>query len=120
MSRYFSRMFSFRVSDKMHAVSTHLPLINFISTKEELPDQWKESIIVPIYNMGVNTDCNNYRGIPLLSTSYKLLANTLRSMCRYVISVDFDVTDKLLKRASALIKYCRNNGSPMRQCFSYS
>jgi hypothetical protein len=36
--------------------------------KEELPQQWKESIIVPIHKKGDKTDCNNYRGVSLLST----------------------------------------------------
>jgi hypothetical protein len=43
-------------------------LINSIWNKEELSDQWKESIIVPIHKKGVKIDCNNYRGIYLLST----------------------------------------------------
>jgi hypothetical protein len=41
-------------------------LINSVWNKEELPDQWKESIIVPIHKKGDKTDCNNYRGISLL------------------------------------------------------
>jgi hypothetical protein len=44
-----------------------------------MPDQWKESIIVPIHKTGVKTDCNNYRGISLLSTSYIILSNILLS-----------------------------------------
>jgi hypothetical protein len=48
-------------------------LINSVWNKERLPDQWKESIIVPIHKRGDKTDCNNYRGISLLSTSYKIL-----------------------------------------------
>jgi hypothetical protein len=40
-----------------------------------VPQQWKESIILPIYKKGDRTDCNNYREIPLLSTAYKILSN---------------------------------------------
>jgi hypothetical protein len=54
-------------------------LINCIWNKEELPDQWKESIIVPIYKEGDRTDCSNYLGITLLSTSYKISSNILLS-----------------------------------------
>ena len=46
-------------------------LIISIWNKEELPEEWKESIIVPIYKKGNKTDCNNYRGISLLPTICK-------------------------------------------------
>ena len=45
--------------------------------KEELPEQWKELIIVPIYKKGDETDSSNYRGISLLPTTYKILSNIL-------------------------------------------
>jgi hypothetical protein len=35
-------------------------LIRSIWNKEELPQQWKESIIVPIYIKGDKAECNNY------------------------------------------------------------
>jgi hypothetical protein len=54
-------------------------LVNSVWNKEELSDQWKESIIVPVHQKGDKTDCNNYRGIPLLSTSNKILSNILFS-----------------------------------------
>jgi hypothetical protein len=44
-------------------------LINSVWNKEELPDQWKESIIVPVQKKGDKSDCNNYPGISPLSTS---------------------------------------------------
>jgi hypothetical protein len=49
-------------------------LIKLVWNKEELPHQWKESTVVPIHKKGDKTDCSNYRGISLLSTSYKILS----------------------------------------------
>jgi hypothetical protein len=40
-------------------------LICSIWNKEELPQQWKEFIIVPNDKKGDKTDCNNYQGISL-------------------------------------------------------
>ena len=54
-------------------------LIIYIWNKEELPEEWKESIIVPIYKKGVKTYCSNYRGISLLPTTYRILSNILLS-----------------------------------------
>jgi hypothetical protein len=52
-------------------------LINSIWNKEELSDQWMESVILPDHKTGDKTDCNNYRGISLLSTSYNILSNII-------------------------------------------
>jgi hypothetical protein len=46
-------------------------LVNSIWNKDELPEQWKESVIVPVHKKDDKTDCNNYREVLLLSTSYK-------------------------------------------------
>jgi hypothetical protein len=54
-------------------------LIISIWNKEELPEEWKDSIVVPIYKKGDKTDCSNYRGISLLSIVYKILSNILLS-----------------------------------------
>jgi hypothetical protein len=51
--------------------------IKLIWNKEELPHQRKESIVVPIHKKGDKTDCSNYRGMSLLSTSYKISSNIL-------------------------------------------
>jgi hypothetical protein len=44
---------------------------------EDLAQQWKKSITVPIYKKDNKTDCNNNQGISLLSTAYKILSNIL-------------------------------------------
>ena len=54
-------------------------LIISIWNKVELPEKWKESIIVLIYKKGDKTDCSNYRGLSLLPTTYKILRKMLLS-----------------------------------------
>jgi hypothetical protein len=60
--------------------------IMLIWNKEELHHHWKESNVVPIHKRGDKTDCNNYRGISLLSTSYNILSNIFLS--RLIIYAD--------------------------------
>jgi hypothetical protein len=50
-------------------------LINSIQNREKLPEQWKESIIVPVQKKGDEADCSNYHEISLLSISCKLISN---------------------------------------------
>ena len=90
----------------------HHKLITSIWNKEELPQGWKESIIVSAYKKGDKTHCSNYRGTSVLSTTYKILSNILLSrLTPYarillgIISVDFDATGQLLIIYSAFVKY---------------
>jgi hypothetical protein len=36
--------------------------VNSVWNEEELPEQWNESMLVPIHTNDVKTDCSNYRG----------------------------------------------------------
>jgi hypothetical protein len=49
-----------------------LEVINSIWKKKELPKEWKELIIVPIYKKGDKTDCTNCTGMSLWSTTLKI------------------------------------------------
>jgi hypothetical protein len=40
-----------------------------------VPEEWKILITVTVCKKGDKTDCSNYRGISLLSTTYKILSN---------------------------------------------
>jgi hypothetical protein len=46
---------------------------------EELLEEWKESIMIPVCKNDDKTDCSNYRGIALLSTMYKIVSVILLS-----------------------------------------
>jgi hypothetical protein len=89
--------------------------INSVWNKEELPDQWKQSIIVPIHKKVNKTSCNNYCWIPLLPTSHKILLNILLSrLSPYKIidhfNVGFDITGQLLIKLSAFVRYGGGGG----------
>jgi hypothetical protein len=56
---------------------THYSKNSVWNNEEE--DEWKESIIVPIYKKGDKPDCIKYRDISLLSTTYKILSSILLS-----------------------------------------
>jgi hypothetical protein len=60
-------------------------LLNFICKKEELPEQWMESIIINIYKKANKTYCSNYGGISPLSTTHTILSSIyLSRLARYV------------------------------------
>jgi hypothetical protein len=96
-------------------------------SKEELPEQWKESNIVPNYEKCDKTDCSNYRGISILSTTYKIISNILLSRLTPnveqllgIMSVNFNTTSQLLILDCAFMKYSRRNGNNMKQCISFA
>jgi hypothetical protein len=61
----------------------HKP-INSIWNKEELHDRWKEFIVVPVHKKGDKTDCSSYRGISLLSASYKSIIQYSSLKFKYI------------------------------------
>jgi hypothetical protein len=79
--------------------------INSIWNKEELPENLKESIIVPVYKKGNKTYCKIYRGISLLPTTYKILSNILPSRLS-----PYAETVIGYHQYSALVQYLREMG----------
>lgn len=45
--------------------------------KERLPENWNKAVIMPLHKKGDKLECNNYRGIALIYTVYKVCARIL-------------------------------------------
>jgi len=54
-------------------------LIKYILNKEELREQWKDLIVLPVYKKYYKTECSNFRGVSLLSSAHKIVSNILLS-----------------------------------------
>jgi len=52
-------------------------LIKDVWRQEVMPKEWAMTIICPINKKGDKTNCQNYRGISLLSVTYKVFAKIL-------------------------------------------
>ena len=52
-------------------------LVRQILEEERIPEEWKETIIVPIHKRGDRDRCENYRGIALGNAAYKILSNIM-------------------------------------------
>jgi len=93
--------------------------------KKELPEEWKELIIVPIHKKEDKTDCNNYRGISLLPTTYKIFSNILFSrLIPYAEEVigdhqcGFRCNRSTTDHIFCIRQILEKNGNTMKQCTS--
>ena len=59
-----------------------LELIDMLWNGQEPPKDWRRDLICPIYKKGDKTNCNNYRGISLMSHAYKVYERILENRLR--------------------------------------
>jgi hypothetical protein len=85
-----------------------------IWNKEELPEEWKELIIVPIHKKGNKTDCNNYSGLSTLPNPLKILSTSffqerfhMQRKLLGIINVGSDETGRLIIIYSTFVKCLR-------------
>ena len=55
-------------------------LLNSVWNRQELPEEWRESVILPIWKKDDKADCSNFRSTSLLLSTYKIISNVLLSM----------------------------------------
>ena len=56
---------------------TKLTLFNTLWDRRKIPDDWNKDVIIKIPKKGALSDCNNWRGVTLLSTPSKILAKVI-------------------------------------------
>ena len=63
-------------------------LFNLIFRANKMPEEWRRSILVPIFkNKGDVQSCTNYRGIKLMSHTMKLWERVIENRLRTMTSV---------------------------------
>jgi len=63
-------------------------LFNVIFRTVKMPTEWRTNTIIPLYkDKGDIQDCNNYRGIKLLSHTMKLWERVIEGRLRKDISI---------------------------------
>jgi len=67
-----------------------LNIMNMIFEKGEVPNDFRKTLIKPLYKKGDKSECRNYRGIILVSVGSKLLSNIILFRLR-------DAVDKVLR-----------------------
>ena len=66
-------------------------LFNHIFRSNKMPDEWRRSILVPIYkNKGDIQSCTNYRGIKLMSHTMKLWERVIEHRLRAITWVSMN------------------------------
>jgi hypothetical protein len=78
-------------------------LVRQIWEEEWTPEEWKETIIVPIHKRGDRDRCENYRGIALGNAAYKILSNiTLGKIKPYIENIKGDYQSGFTHRRSVI------------------
>ena len=69
------------------AVDFLIRLYNRILETDKMPDEWRKSVIVPIYKKGDVYSCTNYRGKRLMSHTMKIWEKIVEARLRQEVEI---------------------------------
>ncbi|XP_019263459.1 PREDICTED: uncharacterized protein LOC109241200 [Nicotiana attenuata] len=76
-------------------------LFNVIFKTKRMPDEWKCSLMIPLFkNKGDIQNCNNYRGIKLLSHTMKVWERVVEGRVRRAVSISENQFGFMLGRST--------------------
>lgn len=70
--------------------------------EEQMPTSWHEAVIIPLHKKGDKMECDNYRGISLLNTAYKIFSKIL--LKRLLPYVDENILQAALAATNAALE----------------
>ena len=54
-------------------------MFNKIIDKNQMSQEWETGMVINVHKKGTKSKCENYRGISLLPTAYKLFATIIKT-----------------------------------------
>jgi hypothetical protein len=94
--------------------------INSIWNKEDLPDQGRSLLLYQFTRRGIKLTVVLIGGYNCYQLHTKFCPISFSQGCQYMKLLCFDLTNQLLIRSFAFVRYWRKNGSTMRQYISHS
>ena len=69
----------------MKQINYYLILCQTAYRNKQIPNDWNVSVVIPIHKNGPKTQCENYRGISLLSVPGKVYARIIETRLREIV-----------------------------------
>ncbi|KAH0813872.1 hypothetical protein GEV33_008919 [Tenebrio molitor] len=101
-------------------VERMVELMNGVWRGEGFPADWREGVICPIFKKGEKNRAENYRGITLLNTGYKLYTSVLSERMKREIEEKGVLPEWLVRKVEEIYARTRNKvkvGEKEGECF---
>jgi len=95
-------------------------LILLIWNKEQLPTEWLQRIICPIYKKGERAICSNYRPIMLLNIAYKIFTIILNNRLSEIVESKLSDVQSGFRRNRSTLDNTFIVHQTFEKCYEYN